>query len=221
MRVRSDSAAERRKDPGKEVYKAQYFTRLSIAYFRILSSVFLRNFKIVGAASGEPGGGNLLAPGEGAGRADPGQSFGEEFAGGVGVDEGFDAEAGAGFARVGEGAQDDVEAGRSLLDGGFGEARDLEKAAGDGGIARGVKSRGRRGLVSGGGGARIKVGAGADGDFDVEQSALGFDNAVPTERRTGFGEGGNFVRQFAAVGAGFERGDGVAVENKAHGEVED
>src|SRR5438094_3026611 len=107
LRVRSDSAAERRKDPGKEVYKAQYFTRLSIADFRILSSLFLRNFKIVGAASGEPGGGDLLVPGEGAGRGDPGQSFGEDFAGGVGIDEGFDAEAGAGFARVGEGAQED------------------------------------------------------------------------------------------------------------------
>ena len=108
-----------------------------------------------------------------------------------------------------------------MLDGGFGEARDLGKAAGDGGIARGVKSRGRRGLVSGGGGARIKVGAGADGDFDVMKGAFGFDDAVPAEGRAGFGEGGDFVGEFAAVGAGFERGDGVAVENKAHGEVED
>src|SRR5205085_2394022 len=167
----------REKTPEKEVYKAQFLTRASIADFRIVSSVFLRNFKIVGVASGEPGGGELLAPGEGAGRGDPSQIFGEDFAGGVGIDEGLDAEAGAGFVRVGEGAEDDVEAGRSLLDGGFGEARDLEKAAGDGGIARGVKSRGRRGLVSGGGGARIKVGAGADGDFDVMKGAFGFDDA--------------------------------------------
>jgi len=221
LRVRSDSAAERRKDPGKEVYKAQYFTRLSIADFRILSSLFLRNFKIVGAASGEPGGGDLLVPGEGAGRGDPGQSFGEDFAGGVGIDEGFDAEAGAGFARVGEGAQDDVEAGRSLLDGGFGEARDLEKAAGDGGIARGVKGRGGLGFVSGGGRAGIKVSAGADGDFEVVKGALSFNDAVPAERGAGFGEGGDFVGEFAAVGAGFEGGDGVAVEHDAGCEIED
>ena len=162
----------------------------------------------------------MLAPGEGAGRADPGQSFGEEFAGGVGVDEGFDAEAGAGFARVGEGAQDDVEAGRSLLDGGFGEARDLEKAAGDSGVARGVESRGGLGFVSGGGGGGIKVGAGADGDFEVVKGALGFDDAVPAKRRAGFGKGGDLARQFAAVGAGFESGDSVAVKNEAHGEIE-
>src|SRR5690349_17749272 len=106
------------------------------------------------------GEGELLAPGEGVGRGSPGQLLGEDFAGGVGVDEGFDApfvaqgkQAGAGTLRVGEGAQDDVEAGGGLLDGSFGEAGDLEKAPSEGGIAGGVKGGGRLGFVSGGGGA--------------------------------------------------------------------
>jgi len=53
------------------------------------------------------------------------------------------------------------------------------------------------------------------------EGALGFDDAVPVERRAGFGEGGDFARQFAAVSAGFESGDGVAVENDAQDEIKD
>lgn len=167
-------------------------------------------------------------PPEGAWGGDPGQLFGEDFAGGVGVNEGLDAafvgqgeEAGAGCTRVGEGAQDDVVAGGSLLDGGFGEAGDLEEAAGDGGIACGVEGRGGLGLVRGDGGGRIEIVAGADRDFDFVKGALGFNNAVPEKGGTGFGKGGDFVGKFAAVGAGFESGDGVTVEGGADANVEE
>jgi hypothetical protein len=172
------------------------------------------------------GDGELLMPGEGAGSGSPGQLLGEDFAGSVGVDEGFDApfvaqgkQAGAGFACGGEGAKDDVEADGRLLDSSFGEARDLEKAAGDGGIAGGVEGGGRLGLVGRGGGAGIKVGAGANGDFDVMKGAFGFDDTVPVERGARFGEGGNFAGEFAAVGAGFEGGHGVAMEDHARAEI--
>jgi len=121
---------------------------------------------------------------------------------------------------VGEVAKDDLEAGRSLLDGGFREARDLEKAAGEGGIAGGVEGGGGLGLVGGDGGTGIEIGGGADGDFDVMKSALGLDDAVPAEGGTGFGESGDSARKFAAVSAGLESGDGVAVEDNAHTEVE-
>ena len=167
-------------------------------------------------------------PPEGAGRRDPGDLFGEDFAGGIGVNEGLHAPlvgqgnaAGAGFGRVGEGAQDDVEAGRRLLDGGFGEAGDSEKAAGDPGIVGGVEGRGRLGLVGGDGGARVEVSTGADRDFQVVQGALGLDDAVPEEGRVGLGEGGDSAWKFAAVGAGFERRDGVAVERETGAEIED
>ena len=85
-------------------------------------------------------------PPEAAGGANPAEIFGEDFAGGVGVDENLDAQArgfhfwGAIVARVREGAKDDVEAGGSLLDGGFGEAGDLKKAAGERGIAPGPRT---------------------------------------------------------------------------------
>ena len=84
----------------------------------------------------------------------------------------------------------------------------------------GVEGGGRFGLVRGDSGSGIKIGAGADGHFDVVQGALGFDDAVPAEGGTGFRKGSGLVRQFAAVGAGFESGDSVAVKNEAHGEIE-
>ena len=116
-----------------------------------------------------------------AGRGDPDQLFGEDFAGRIGVDEGLDAQAGAGVAGVGKGTQNDMESPRSLLDGGFGEAGDLKKAAGDSGIAGGVEGGGRFGFVGGDGGARIEIGARADRHFDLVKSAFGFDDSVPAE----------------------------------------
>lgn len=118
-------------------------------------------------------------------------------------------------------AKDDAEAGRSLLDRGLGKAGDLEEAAGEHGIAGGVEGGRRFGFVSGDGEAGVEIGAGAYGDFDVVKGALGFDDTAPAERGTGFGEGGDSAGKFAAVGAGFEGGDGVAVKNDAQGEVGD
>src|SRR5215467_14407719 len=119
-----------------------------------------------------------LVPGKGAGGGDPGQFFGEDLAGEVGVNEGLNAafvaqgkERGAGFANVREGAKNDVVARGRLLDGGFGEAGDLEEAACEVGIAGGVERGGRLGLIGGDGGAGVEVGAGADGDFDVVEGA--------------------------------------------------
>lgn len=121
----------------------------------------------------------------------------------------------------GEGAQNDVEAGRSLLDGGFGEAGDLEKAAGDGGISRGVEGGGGFWLIGDEFGAGIEVGGGADGDCDVVKGALGFDDAAPEEGGAGFSEGGDFVGELAAISAGFEGGDGVALKHEAGAEIQD
>ena len=95
---------------------------------------------------------------------------------------------------VNEVAEDDLEARGGLLDAGFGEAGDLEKAAGDGGVAKGVEGGRRFGFVGGDDGTGFKTGAGADGDFDVVESAFRFNDAVPVERRAGLGEGGNSAR---------------------------
>jgi len=73
----------------------------------------------------------------------PGEFLRENFAGGVGVDFGVDAQARSGVAVVGEGAQGDVEASGSFFDGGFGEASDLEETAGNGGVTSGVEGRAR------------------------------------------------------------------------------
>lgn len=167
-------------------------------------------------------------PPEVAGGGHPVQFLEKDFAGRVGVNEGLDApfaaqskQSGAGFVNVGEGAEDNVETSGSLLDGGFGEAHDCEKAAGDSGIADGVEARGGFGLVSRGGGAGIEVGAGSDGDFDVEERTFGLDNAVPAERGAGLGEGRDFVGEFAAIDPGLQGGDDVAVKSEARGDVED
>src|SRR5215469_11594821 len=114
-----------------------------------------------------------------------------------------------------------MEAGRSLLDGGFGEASDLEKTAGDGGIAGCVEGGGGFRLVVSDGRVGLEISTRADRDFDLVQGALGFDDAVPEEGRVGLGEGGDSAWKFAAVDAGFERGDGVAVEHEASAEIED
>lgn len=113
-----------------------------------------------------------------------------------------------------------MEAFGSPSDCGFGEARDLKEAASDGRIACGVERGGRLRLVGSDGRGWIKVGARADGHFDFEEGALGFNDAVPAEGGTGFGEGGDFARKFTAISAGFESGDGVAVENEARSNIE-
>ena len=116
--------------------------------------------------------------------------------------------------------QDDMEAFGNPCDGSFGEAGDLEEAAGDDGSAKCVEGGRRFGLVGGDGGTSFEIGAGADGDFDVVEGALGFDDAVPVERRAGFSEGGNSVRKLAAVGARLQGGDGVSVQGRADDDVE-
>ena len=96
-------------------------------------------------------------PPEIARRGNPNELFGEGFAGRIGVDEGLHAQTGAGAAGIGEGAEDNVETRRGLLDGGFGEARDLKKAASNSRIAGGVEGGGRFGLVRGDSGSGIKI----------------------------------------------------------------
>ena len=117
--------------------------------------------------------------------------------------------------------QQDLEARGTPSDGGFGETGDLEEAAGDGGSAKSVEGGRRLWLVGGDGGAGIEIGAGANGDFYVMKAALSIDQTAPAEGGTGFGESGDSARKFAAVGAGFEGGDGVAVEHDAGCEIED
>jgi hypothetical protein len=116
--------------------------------------------------------------------------------------------------------QQDMEALGAPSDGGFGETGDLEEAAGEGGIVGGVERGRKLWLVGGDGGAGIEIGAGDNGDFDVMKGALSFDHTAPAEGGTGFGESGDSARKFAAVGAGFEGGDGVAVEDNARAEIE-
>jgi len=117
--------------------------------------------------------------------------------------------------------QQDMEALGTPSDGGFGETGDLEEAAGDGGSAKSVEGGRRLWLVGGDGGTGIEIGAGADEDFDVVKGALGFDHTTPAEGGTGFSESGDFAGEFTAVGAGFEGGDGVAVEHEAGCEIKD
>jgi len=117
--------------------------------------------------------------------------------------------------------QQDMEALGAPSDGGFGESGDLEEAAGGGGSAKSVERGRRLWLVGGDGGTGIEIGAGSDGDFDVVKGALSFDHTAPAEGGTGFGESGDSARKFAAIGAGFEGGEGVAVEHEAGCEIED
>lgn len=109
----------------------------------------------------------------------------------------------------------------SFLDGGFRKTGDLEKAASHGRGAKGVEGGGGFGLVSGDGGEGIEFRTRADGHFDIVKSALGFDDAVPAERGTGFGECRDPAGGFAAVGAGFESGDGIAMVDEAQDEIEE
>src|SRR5258705_13322726 len=81
----------------------------------------------------------------------PGEFLGENLAGRIGFDFGMDAQAGAGVAVVGEGAQDDMESIASFFDGGLRESSDLEEVAGKDGVGGGVEGGGGLGL---GGGAR-------------------------------------------------------------------
>jgi len=160
-------------------------------------------------------------PSEGAGAGDPGQLLGEDFARRVGVDERLDAQAWARVSRIGESAEDDVKAPRGLLHRSFGEPRDVEKALCDRGTPGCVQHRGRSGLVGGDGGTGIEFGAGADRNLDVVKGTFGLNDTMPTKRGAGFGEGRHLVGQLAAVDAGLESGDGVAVKNGADQEIKD
>src|SRR5580704_4019035 len=150
----------------------------------------------------------------------PRELLGEDFAGGVGVDEGFHAPAGARVARVGESVKNDVEALWGLFDAGFGEAGSLEEEAGDGAVASGIESGRGFGLEGSDCGLGIEASAGADLDFHVVEGAFGFDDAVPAERGGGFGEGGGSVGCLAVIGAGFQDGQGAAVKDRARADVE-
>src|SRR5882762_9112313 len=81
----------------------------------------------------------------------PGELLGEDFAGGVCVDLGMDAQAGADVAGIWEGAQDDVKTVGSFLNGCFGEARDLEEATRNCGVTdcvEGGRGFGKRGSLA-------------------------------------------------------------------------
>jgi hypothetical protein len=64
--------------------------------------------------------------------------LGEDFAGRVGFDLGVEAQTGAGPRGIGEVAEEDMKTVGGFFDGGFGETRGLEEAAGDGSVAGGV-----------------------------------------------------------------------------------
>jgi hypothetical protein len=145
--------------------------------------------------------------------------LGEDLAGGVGVNEGFYAPAGARVARVGESVKNDVEALRGLFDAGFGEAGGLEEEAGDGAVASGVEDGRGFGFVGSDCGFRIEAGAWADFDLYVVEGAFGFDDALPAEGGGGFGEGGGSAGRLAVVGAGFQEGQDAAVEDRACADV--
>src|SRR5713226_4937432 len=106
-----------------------------------------------------------------------------------------------------------------FFDGGFGEAGGLEEATGNSGVASGVE--GGRGFWFVGSDGRVGVerAGGAKVDFEVVEGALGFDDAVPAERRAGFGERSGLASRFSAIGARLERGDGVAVKNEPQDDI--
>src|SRR5438552_19064391 len=111
----------------------------------------------------------------------PSEFLREHLEGRIGVDHGFDTPARTGVAHVGERTQEDVKSCGSFLDGSFGEARNLEEAARGCRIASGVEFGRRFGLVGSDDRVGVKRGAGADVNFNVMKSALGFHNAVPAE----------------------------------------
>jgi len=165
--------------------------------------------------------GKELGKGQGAGGGSPEQLFRENFAREVGVNDRKDAGSWADVECCRQVVQNDMEALGNPSDGGFGEASDLEKAAGNGGSAESVEGGRRFGLVGSDCGAGVKIGSGADGDFNVVEGALGFDHAAPVKRGAGFGEGGDSARQLAAVGARLQGGNGVPVQDGADDEIQD
>ena len=78
-----------------------------------------------------------------------------------------------------------MEAVGSFFNGGFGKARDLEEAARHEGIAGGIEGGGGFGFIRGDGRVGIEVCAGADANFEFVKGAIGFNDAVPAEGRTG------------------------------------
>ena len=161
-----------------------------------------------------------LAVAEVAGGGEPDEFLGEDFAGGVGFDNREDAGSWADVECCRQVVQDDMEAFGNPSDGGLGKPGDLEKAASDGGSAKGVKGGGRLGLVGTDSGASVKIGARADGNFNVVEGALSFNHAAPVKRGTGFGEGGDSARQFATISTCLEGGDSVAMQDGADDDVE-
>ena len=85
----------------------------------------------------------------------------------------------------------------SFLNGCFGEARDLEEATRNGGVAGGVEGGRGLGLVRSDGGVWFERCGGADFHFKVVQGAFRFDDAVPAEGGTGFRKGSGRKPKFA------------------------
>ena len=166
-------------------------------------------------------GGTLLLPGLWR-TVIPGEFLGAHFAGWVSANEGFNAPARTRIPSIREGAHGDLETLASLFDGCFGEARDLEEATRNGGVADCVEGGRRFGFIGCDGGVGVKgCSGGADFDFNFMEGTLGFYNAVPAEGRTRFGKRCNLARRLAPVGARFHGGQSVAVKNEAQDDIKD
>jgi hypothetical protein len=149
----------------------------------------------------------------------PGEGFGEDFALGIGVDEGLDAGARKAVT-VRVASEGDAEASEGAYDGSFGKTGGGEEAAGGGSFEGGVQGGGRFGLVIGFGALGIEIVSRKEVDGDLVQGSLGLDDTQPLERPSRYGKSGHAAGRLVAVGAGFEGGDGVGVKESAKGNVE-
>ncbi len=112
-----------------------------------------------------------------------------------------------------------MEAAGGFFNSGFGKARDLEEAPRHESIAGGIEGGGGFGFVRSDGRVGIEVCAGADANFEFVEGAIGFDDAVPAEGRTGLGESGHSAGRLTAIGAGFHGGQSIAMEDETHADI--
>src|SRR2546426_2310992 len=96
----------------------------------------------------------------------------------------------------------------SFLDGGFGEARGLEEAAGNSGVTHGVEGGRRFGFVGSDGRVGVERCGGGELGFYIVGRGFCFDYAVPAGWGGPFGKRGILVRRFSAVREWFLSGYG-------------
>src|SRR2546427_6193336 len=94
----------------------------------------------------------------------------------------------------------------SFLDGGFGEARGLEEAAGNSGVTHGVEGGRRFGFVGSDGRVGVERCGGGGVGFNIVGGAFGFHAALPAGRGARVGKRSGLSRRDASGGGGVSWG---------------